>query len=436
MKICHLLPWYSPATIGGTEIYILNLSKKLNETNTDVLIICPSLTSETENLVVQGISAIASPSIISFPSYKQSIGIEPPDNLPEFHSFLAEINPDILHFHCFLPMHIFYLEIAISLGIKTVITPHLAVFSCLHRDLLFENKLPCDGTVLIDRCSKCLLHKKTNEQEIFRTPVYVISNTLFAAGINSGYSNKISRLFSTPFVVKNYLLILDKVNRLANAFVVLSPWYKKVLLRNGFNEQKINIILPSANLPPQNISVKETRGTLKFTFIGRLIPEKGLNVLLKAISDIPVDKIELHLFGKDTGMFENEIKSLLSNGYKIYQYGETNHSIVINELKKMDVLCLPSQWMEMAPLVIQEAFAVGIPVIGSNLGGIADAVTNGYNGFLFKHNDVKDLRSKINILINNPGLVKQMKENCINTEVRSDSGTLQMELYKELINNF
>jgi Glycosyltransferase len=43
---------------------------------------------------------------------------------------------------------------------------------------------------------------------------------------------------------------------------------------------------------------------------------------------------------------------------------------------------VPSQWMETGPLVVLEAFAAGVPVIGSNLGGIADKVQHGHNGLL------------------------------------------------------
>ena len=51
-------------------------------------------------------------------------------------------------------------------------------------------------------------------------------------------------------------------------------------------------------------------------------------------------------------------------------------------LKNYDALVVPSQVMETSPLMVLEAFAAGISVIGSNLGGIKELVQDGVNGFL------------------------------------------------------
>src|SRR5262249_32166598 len=57
-------------------------------------------------------------------------------------------------------------------------------------------------------------------------------------------------------------------------------------------------------------------------------------------------------------------------------------SAVIDTIAEHDVLAVPSQWMETGPLVVLEAFAAGVPVIGSALGGIAELVSDGSNGLL------------------------------------------------------
>jgi glycosyltransferase involved in cell wall biosynthesis len=49
---------------------------------------------------------------------------------------------------------------------------------------------------------------------------------------------------------------------------------------------------------------------------------------------------------------------------------------------------VPSQWLETGPLVVLEAFAAGTPVLGSNLGGIAELVNDGANGRLVPHDDL------------------------------------------------
>jgi glycosyltransferase involved in cell wall biosynthesis len=434
MKICYFLPWYSPARIGGTEIYILQLSKVV-EQNNDVLIICPSSANTTERFDVQGIPIIASSTILEEPSsFKVKMGILPPPQLKEFDSFLQEIRPDILHFHCFWPSQIFYLEAAHKLGIKTIITPHLAGFTCLRDDLMREGIIPCDGKVLIERCSHCLLHNRSKGNVPIQEVAYGISKTLFKAGIHTGYSNKVSRLFSIPFFVKNKLDILKRIRNASNAIIAISPWYQKDLLINGFEPGKVRLILTSTYFQADPIVPEHQTDILKICFIGRQNREKGLDILLNALSLIPNEKVQLHLFGKVyPGLFENEVSDLRSKGYHIHQHGEMSHPVMLEELKKMDLLCLPTPGKEMAPLVIKEAFAFGIPVIGSDLGGITDAITEGTNGFLFGHSNHIDLASKIHMLINDPRLLKQMKLATVNSLVKSDTADQHMRLYQELL---
>jgi len=435
MKICHFLPWYSPARIGGTEIYILQLSKKLVEEGNEVLIICPASANGTEHFDVQGIPVIAASSIVEEPSsFKIKMGMLPPPQLNEFNSFLQEIRPDILHFHCFWPSQIYYLETANKLGIKTFITPHLAGFTCLRDDLMREGKIPCDGKVLIDRCSHCLLHNRSKGNGAIQEVAFGISKILFKAGIHTGYSNKLSRLFSIPFFVKNKLDILKRIQVAADTVIAISPWYRQVLLDNDFEPGKVKLILTNPYLQANVILPEHKNDVLKICFIGRQNREKGLDILLEALSLVPHEKVQLHLFGKVyPGLLEKEISDLKAKDYKIYQHGETPHPVMMDELKKMDVLCLPTPGKEMAPLVIQEAFACGVPVIGSDLGGITDAITEGTNGFLFGHSNAVDLASKINVLIDDPRLLDQMKRATVNSLIQAETAPMHIKLYRELL---
>jgi glycosyltransferase involved in cell wall biosynthesis len=62
---------------------------------------------------------------------------------------------------------------------------------------------------------------------------------------------------------------------------------------------------------------------------------------------------------------------------------------VIATLHGYDLLAVPSQSLETGPLVLLEAFAAGIPVIGSNLGGIAELIQHGVNGLLVQHDSIE-----------------------------------------------
>jgi glycosyltransferase involved in cell wall biosynthesis len=61
---------------------------------------------------------------------------------------------------------------------------------------------------------------------------------------------------------------------------------------------------------------------------------------------------------------------------------------VIGAMAEYDMIAVPSRLLETGPLVVLEAFAAGVPVIGANLGGIAELVRDGVNGILIAPDDV------------------------------------------------
>jgi glycosyltransferase involved in cell wall biosynthesis len=71
---------------------------------------------------------------------------------------------------------------------------------------------------------------------------------------------------------------------------------------------------------------------------------------------------------------------------------------------------VPSVWLENSPFVIKEAFAAGLPVVASNLGGMAEMVSDGHNGLLFEPGDAADLRRALHRLLNEPGLLERLRE--------------------------
>jgi glycosyltransferase involved in cell wall biosynthesis len=69
------------------------------------------------------------------------------------------------------------------------------------------------------------------------------------------------------------------------------------------------------------------------------------------------------------------------------------------------VLVVPSIWYENAPLTIQEAFLAKVPVITADLGGMRELIHDGVNGLLFRPRDVRDLHSKIQVMLQQPALI-------------------------------
>ena len=71
-------------------------------------------------------------------------------------------------------------------------------------------------------------------------------------------------------------------------------------------------------------------------------------------------------------------------------------------------MVVPSLWYENAPLVIREAFAANIPVIATNLGGMAEVVAHEVNGLLFERGNADDLAIQLRRIVEEPGLLGQL----------------------------
>jgi glycosyltransferase involved in cell wall biosynthesis len=127
-----------------------------------------------------------------------------------------------------------------------------------------------------------------------------------------------------------------------------------------------------------------------FLFVGRLSNEKGIQTLLDAFS---YTASSLYVVGK--GPLELEVKEHATKFSNIIYCGAMSAQEVRSEMSRCEALIFPSIWFEGMPMTILEAFSTGTPIIASNLGNMAEMVTHGYNGFLFKPGDANDLSRQV-----------------------------------------
>ena len=130
-----------------------------------------------------------------------------------------------------------------------------------------------------------------------------------------------------------------------------------------------------------------------FLFFGRLSYEKGVMTMLKTFKDLP--QCRLKVVG--TGPKENELKAFAKENvmrnveFLGYKTGKELTDLVSNAY----FVIVPSEWYENNPMTIIEAYSVGTPVIGANIGGIPEIVVDGKTGFQFESGNVEDLRTVI-----------------------------------------
>ena len=117
----------------------------------------------------------------------------------------------------------------------------------------------------------------------------------------------------------------------------------------------------------------------------------------------------------------------------VFWKGKLIQEEVVSTLNRHDMLCLCSTFSEMSPLVIQEAFAAGIPVLASNVCGNAEQIQHNHNGLLFQFNNVADLRSKLLQCIEEPSLLENLSKNIKPPRSFDEVGEDYFTLYKSLL---
>ena len=132
-------------------------------------------------------------------------------------------------------------------------------------------------------------------------------------------------------------------------------------------------------------------------FVGRLVREKGLDVLIRAAAQTG---ISVRVAGD--GAMRSELEALIAEtGADVVLLGWRAHDDVLREVRDARALVVPSIWPEVFALVICEAFAAGVPVIGSDIGGNSDLLAD-ERGYLFPTNDADSLATVLRRLVDHP----------------------------------
>jgi len=165
----------------------------------------------------------------------------------------------------------------------------------------------------------------------------------------------------------------------------LLAWHRQRGLFTNIN----GAVLPNPK-PLNDIKRPENKLPWKLLFVGQLEKHKGVEVLLKAWSILSADKNwDCRLVIVGSGTLEAEVQAAANKDKHLIYRGHLEASEVYMIMQDSHLLIMPSIVWENAPLVLSEAAAVGLPAIGSDLGGIAEIISNPSR--LFVPNQAEDL---------------------------------------------
>ncbi|KRE51055.1 glycosyltransferase [Paenibacillus sp. Soil724D2] len=168
------------------------------------------------------------------------------------------------------------------------------------------------------------------------------------------------------------------------------------------------------------VSQKKKEEIINILFVGRLEPRKGIDLLLKAFHNIAQKYLHVKLnivgnnsiiFDKNMTMqqiFEKEASSELLN--RVTFFGEVSNEELEEKYQECDIFVAPSRY-ESFGLVYLEAMKYKKPVIGCNVGGIPEVITDGMTGLLVEPCNISELELALVKLILNENLRKELGQN-------------------------
>ncbi|WP_062209722.1 glycosyltransferase [Aureimonas sp. AU12] len=162
------------------------------------------------------------------------------------------------------------------------------------------------------------------------------------------------------------------------------------------------------------VPAREGDGTLRLAVFGQLREAKGLDIALAALHRLTAgERAALHLEIHGGRLEAQEpwfqalvarlAEPLAAQGCVSFR-GAYGRGEVAGRMAGVDAVIVPSVWWENSPLVIQEAFAAGVPVIGADLGGIREKLRDGIDGLLFEPRDPEALAGVLRRLLHDPAL--------------------------------
>jgi glycosyltransferase involved in cell wall biosynthesis len=250
--------------------------------------------------------------------------------------------------------------------------------------------------------------------------------------IPSGLVGALGKFFwKKPYIISSHVLDANVFGK----FRFLLPILKSIIAsadlittNSSYTKTRIDSLVSPAIIPcriiPMGVNLqkinlgKVTRYSKKrILFVGRLVAWKGIDTLIRSMQYVQMNLPESELSIVGEGPANEALKDLaanlgLCNVIRFHGHAEDNELTLIYD--SASVLVLPSRSydglvMEGLGVVLLEAMAHGVPVIGSNLGGIPDIIQDGENGFLFPPDDDKILGQKIVDLLSNERLAEQFR---------------------------
>ena len=425
MRILHAIHDFLPRHHAGSEIYALTLCRELASRH-HVTVLCAEYDARRRHghvtwRVFEDLQVVEIVNNWTCASFEETY--RPPLIGERIAHVLRAIQPDVVHVHNLLNLTFDLPALAAKHGAPVVATLHDYTLVCPSGgQRLHQSERHVCHTIDADRCARCFRESPFHAQISFAKLAGVARGSSVAGRAASGLS-KIVRRFPrlggglvraaarvphlplTPQDINDRLTAAREVFKQIDTFVAPSPSIASEFEQLGLDRSRIRVsdygFVPLRR-PPRN----GAHGPVRIGYVGTLVWHKGVHALVDAVRRLSPSSYELKIFG-DVNVFPDYVAHLRAGaaGLPVTFSGAFDRERAGDVYGGIDVLVVPSLWLENSPLVIHEAFMAGVPVVGARMGGIADLVEDGRNGRLYDPASPGALERILRELIETPGLL-------------------------------
>ena len=201
-------------------------------------------------------------------------------------------------------------------------------------------------------------------------------------------------------------------------------------MKQQISKEKIKVIYNFLDQKNEVEKLPRKNDTITIGVLANFTEAKGHSFLIEAFRGLVATNKEYRLILAGDGELRNMIESKIEN-YSLTNYVDFLGYITDNSdfFSRIDMLIVPSK-NETFGRVILESMQSDVPVIATNIGGIPEIITNGYNGLLINYGDKKALKSSILLISENNSIVKNLIINAnkkIKKKFSSESYFLAMD---------
>ncbi len=294
-----------------------------------------------------------------------------------------------------------------AFGLPLVVTLTEYWFMCLRLNLLHPDDTLCSGPESDAKCARCLLEEKRR----YRLPAQ------YVPGIMNAFWTFARQLSFTNIQEEAIAHRRDTLRQaLEAADLVISPsrFLIDKFAEYGFNTGRYQLIRHGLNLPtvPRKPAPAGPPTELRLGYLGQIKAHKGVDLIIDALLPLLAAgaPVSLDIWGPEDEApdYIARLKKQTAAYPGVRWNGRYSGAQVWDILARLDAVIVPSRWYENSPTVILEAFNVGLPVITTNLGGMAELVQHETSGLVFELNNAADLRRQITRLLHEPALLPRL----------------------------